>query len=252
MKAYHILNGDALKDQFPVDLSGEVIVMKECLVDGPVQGDSLESFFKTRAAFIKEAFGDSEEKYTNEVIPQINKIASINSGEVNLWFEDDLFCQVNLWFVCSLLYSKNVQVHLVRPIGSSLQYGFGGLDQEGLKKAFNLKQMLTPVNVNQLALLWFNYRKGSIERLLKMSVQVFEDFPFVKEAVHAHVERDSLDGKQPKPEQTILDIIKEKSTNDFGIIFRKFCQRVPIYGFGDLQVKRIYDELMAKKDKDQF
>jgi hypothetical protein len=252
LKAYHILNGDALKDQFPVDLSGEVIVMKECLVDGPVQGDSLESFFKTRAAFIKEAFGDSEEKYSNEVIPQINKIASINSGEVNLWFEDDLFCQVNLWFVCSLLYSKNVQVNLIRPIGSSLQYGFGGLDKEGLKGALDQKQALTPINVNQFALLWFNYRKQGVERLLKLSVQVHEEFPFVKEAVNAHVERDLNDGKPGRPERTLLSIMKEKSTNDFGIIFREFYQRVPIYGFGDLQVKRIYGELMAKKDKDQF
>ncbi|MEQ9307372.1 MAG: DUF1835 domain-containing protein [Marinoscillum sp.] len=243
MNTYHILNGDALKDQFPTDLAGEIIVMRECLVDGPVHGDSLADFFRTRAEFLDSTYHDPNEKYAQKAVPEITKIANINSGEVNLWFEDDLFCQVNLWFVCSLLYTKKVQVNLVRPEGSSLQYGFGGLDKEGLVKAFKKKRTLTPVNVNQFAILWFNYRKQGIERLLKLSVQVYENFPFVKEAVNAHVERFSLDGKMGRPEQTILDIIQEKSTTDFGVIFREFCQRVPIYGFGDLQVKKIYDNV---------
>ena len=244
MNTYHILNGDALKDQFPTDLIGDVIVMKECLVDGPVHGDSLDSFFKIRANFINETFGDTEGKYKNEVIPQISKIANLDGGEINLWFEDDLFCQVNFWFVCSLLYSKKVQVNLVRPEGSSLQYGFGGLNQKGLISAFKQKRTLTPVNVNQFALLWFNYRKNGIERLLKLSVQIHEEYPFVKEAVNAHVERFSLDGTIGRPEQTILDIIQEKSTTDFGVIFREFCQRVPIYGYGDLQVKRLHEKVL--------
>ena len=33
------------------------------------------------------------------------------------------------------------------------------------------------------------------------------------------------------------------SFHDFGIIFKEFCKREPIYGFGDLQVKRLLSEL---------
>lgn len=246
MKTYNILNGDALKDQLPADLEGDVIVMRECLVDGPVQGDSLEEFFNTRAEFIDSSYHDTGEKYTQKVVPEITKIANIESGEVNLWFEDDLFCQVNFWFVCSLLYTKKVQVNLVRPDGSTLQYGFGGLVEKGLLNAFDKKQALTPINVNQFALLWFNYRKNGIERLLKLSVQVHEEFPFVKAAVNAQVERDLNDGKLGRPEQTILNIINEKSTKDFGVVFREFSKREPIYGFGDLQVKRIFDRVIEQ------
>lgn len=245
MKIVNILNGDALKDQFPVDqIEGEVIVMKECLVDGPTSGKTLEELFKNRAKFIQEAYGDAEAKYENQVIPEISKITDIEEGEVNLWFEDDLFCQVNLWFVCSLLYSKtNITVNLVRPNGS-LQYGFGGMSSEDLIEAFNQRTRLTQVNVNQFVWLWFTYQKNHVERLLKLSVQVGEEFPFIKAAIVAQIEREPMDGKLGRPQQTILDIIEEKSTSNFENVFQEFCKREPIYGFGDLQFKRIFEPII--------
>ncbi|SNS52054.1 protein of unknown function [Ekhidna lutea] len=243
MATYHILNGDALKDQFPSDqIGGEILVARECLIDGPVHGGTLDEFFKIRSAFIAEAYGDPEDRYTNSTITEINKIAQIQSGEVNLWFEDDLFCQVNFWFVCSLLYSKNVKVFLVRP-NSSLQYGFGGLSKQELVEALDQRQALTQINVNQLAILWFAYRKDNIERLLKLGVQLHGGFPFVMDAITAHFER-LPDGDNPgKPHKLIEGILKENSSADFGMVFQEFTKRAPIYGFGDLQVKRIYDQV---------
>jgi hypothetical protein len=43
---YHILNGDALKGQFPSEIPGQLIVARECLVDGDVSGESLSEFFR--------------------------------------------------------------------------------------------------------------------------------------------------------------------------------------------------------------
>jgi Holliday junction resolvasome RuvABC DNA-binding subunit len=37
--------------------------------------------------------------------------------------------------------------------------------------------------------------------------------------------------------------MKELETNDFGSIFRAFNERESIYGFGDLQVRRMFDKL---------
>lgn len=38
MTHFHILNGDALKSQFPEQILGEKIIARECLVDGSVEG----------------------------------------------------------------------------------------------------------------------------------------------------------------------------------------------------------------------
>jgi hypothetical protein len=38
----------------------------------------------------------------------------------------------------------------------------------------------------------------------------------------------------------------ELGTTDFGLIFKEFNKREAIYGFGDLQVKRLLDGLLNK------
>lgn len=241
MNQIHILNGDALKEQFPKDqIPGELLVARECLIDGPTYAGSLQEFFKIRAQFIEDAYGESDYSSTLE---ELTKINTISSCEVNLWFEEDLFCQTNLWFISSLLYLKNVKVFLVMP-KDSLRYGFGGLNNDQLNSAFSDRKVLTQINVNQFALLWFAYRKNHIERLLKLGVQMHSDFPFVMRAIEAHFDRLPVDGQPGKPEQIILDIIKEKSTQDFEVVFHEFCERAPIYGYGDLQVKMIFDRVI--------
>jgi len=102
---YHILNGDALKAQLPKSITGEIIVARECLVDGPVEGSTLEALYETRTQFLSSAYGGNEEiDYYQKTISEFEKIQRIPHGaEINLWFEDDLFCQVNLWFILHLM-----------------------------------------------------------------------------------------------------------------------------------------------------
>ena len=40
----HILNGNALGDQFPKDLPGETLVFRECLIEGPKEVVEFEKF----------------------------------------------------------------------------------------------------------------------------------------------------------------------------------------------------------------
>ena len=187
LSTFHILNGDALKEQFPTDkIPGEIIITRECLIEGPVNGSELDEFVEKRAKYFEETYQSSE--YLDYTFSELKRIAEISDGEVYLWFEEDLFCQTNLWFVCSLLYLKEVNVHLVIP-KDSLRYGFGGFDADGLEALFSKEQLLTKVQVNQFALLWFAYQKDNIERLLKLGVQMNTDFPFVMRAIEAHFDR---------------------------------------------------------------
>ncbi|MBN3565020.1 hypothetical protein, partial [Aliamphritea spongicola] len=51
-------------------------------------------------------------------------------------------------------------------------------------------------------------------------------------------------GEYPgKPKATIIQIIKDLGVDDFPKVFREFRNRIPIYGYGDVQVKRLYDEI---------
>jgi hypothetical protein len=54
---YHILNGDSLAGTFPnAKLPGEIIVARECLIEGDLHGDSLDEFLKTRASYIRMTY----------------------------------------------------------------------------------------------------------------------------------------------------------------------------------------------------
>ena len=57
-KQYHILNGDALKEVFPKSIPGDLIITRECLVDGNVKGKNRNDFYRNRAEFLSNNYGD--------------------------------------------------------------------------------------------------------------------------------------------------------------------------------------------------
>jgi hypothetical protein len=243
-KQYHILNGDSLKEQFPESIQGEIIVAKECLVDGSVKGKSLTDFFNTRAEFISSNYdGYNEQDYFEKTVPEFQKMQNIpDNADINLWFEDDLFCQVNFWFVINLLSKSHQNNHffLIRPKSHS-QYGFGGLNKSELISIYENKLELT--ELDRLAKLWEYYQINDTEKLNKASRQLNNSYPFIFTAVEAHIERIPTNGELGRPSQSLLQIMKELETDEFGPVFREFNKRESIYGFGDLQVKRIFDEI---------
>ena len=123
---YHILNGDSLKKQFPQDLTGEKIIIRECLIEGEIQGNSITDFFQCRAKFISNAYNTTEEKYFEKTVSEFQKIEKIpQEVEINTWFEDDLFCQVNFWFVCYLLdHSQKLAASRLRERAASMVIAF--------------------------------------------------------------------------------------------------------------------------------
>lgn len=241
---YHILNGDVLKDHFPQQISGVIIVARECLVDGPVEGNSLDELFKTRSEFISENYeGYTNEGYYQVTVPEFEKIQKIPKGsEINLWFEDDLFCQVNFWFVCSLLkgHSKRSSLNLVRP-EIHTPYGFGGLSKTELVAIFHKRKKL--IQIEKIAQLWRLYQHQKTDEMLKIGQELDSEFPFLLPAIQAHTDRIPSHGNPGKPVQALKEIREELNTDDFAEIFREFSKRESIYGFGDLQVKRLLYEL---------
>lgn len=242
---YHILNGDALMDQFPTDLEGEKIVMREALVDGEVSGETLEAFYATRDRFMSQHYPECEPgDYHKVTVPEIQKIQNIPIGsEVNLWFEDDLFCQVNFWFVVWLLHSNGHRnLFLVRP-DAHTHYGFSRFDREGLKSLMDQRILLTQLET--IASLWGHYQNRELDMLTEKAA-LLKQFPFILEAVQAHRDRFAENGPG-RPERSLARIMEELGTTDFGPVFGAFCKEESIYGFGDLQVKRIYDKLIQER-----
>ena len=253
----HILNGDGLKhvleELLAGQIPGEFLTTRECLMDGPVSDSlsDLPSFFTKRSQFIAELDSELPDSCYQEISrSEFDKMRQIQKKSVIcLWFERDLFCQVNLWFVAWLLreYVEEPHVFFVEP-GPSSPYSFNALPAQELYEAFEQRHRLTPEQLVLFTELWECYAKEDTSRLVEIAHRLSGCFPFVSEAVQAHLDRQASVGNLGRPMESLKTIIGEweaehNESPKFGPVFQEFCRREAIYGYSDLQVLRMFEEL---------
>ncbi len=242
---YHILNGDAMAEIFPESIPGQRIIFRECLLDGPVNPTPTQELWQVREEFIRKNYPEASEiDYRTHSYEEILKIKSIpGDAKIYCWFEEDLFCQVNLWFILNYLKTHPAEVYLVLPYPNS-PYHFSTLDEKDLIQAFQTKaHPLSNREQEVLGELWIHFQEENVFEAMKIAQSFTERFPFIKPAVEAWRDMIPVGNFQGKPKATLLEISQNLRTNDFTTIFREFQKLLPEYGFGDLQVKRMGKEL---------
>ncbi len=244
----HILNGDILHDRFPASLDGRKLVARECLVDGDVLGATLEQIGKSREEFLLDVYGVPIREYRENSLAEFKKIQTIPSGEeVMLWFEDDLFCQVNLWFIIWLLDEarKDHPLFLVRPLEES-RFSFAHLDEAGLIKSYEEKVPVSPAHRSAFASMWKAYQYEDRMAMHRLATGPLSDFEFLLPVIDAEVARYRDDSGSSPMENTVKEIILQNPKGEFPAHFEAFSKAHPIYGLGDLQFKRVWDEVKEK------
>ena len=245
---YNILNGDSLAYSFPdTKIEGDIIVVREGLIDGDLSGNDLQDFWHSRANYI----GLTEAEYHEKVESEFEKIMNApDNTEFNLWFEYDLFFQVNMWFVISIINSLSIKKKVYAVYTSYLDRtskqfwnGFGPANSNQLRICFAERTPLNNVDLQLGQDLWTAYKSGNLEGLIHLAKNQSSAFPYLQEVIKAHVDRFPQDGTKGRPEKVIEDIIKNVST-DFHEVFKEFWNRESIYGFGDIQLKHLYDKVM--------
>ena len=245
---YNVLNGDSLAYSFPdAKIEGEIIVVREALIDGELSGDNLHDFWQSRGRYMSI----TETEYNNSVVKEFEKIINApDNSAFNLWFEHDLFCQVNMWFVISIINSLSIKKKVFAVFTSYLDKtnkqfwnGLGPAKSDELKVCYADRIPLSEADINFGQALWKAYKSGNLEALTNLSKHHSLAFPYLQEVVKAHVDRFPKDGTKGRPEKVIEDITKNIST-DFHKVFEEFWNRESIYGFGDTQLKSLYDKVM--------
>src|SRR5687767_11589732 len=153
----HVLPGDAQLAEFKkTGLDGEVVVCREALVDGDVRAGSLEEFWKVREAFF--APGENRPGYRETVVAEFEKLLDLPaSAKVNLWFEYELFCHVNMWFCVWLLRESKAEIFRVAPIfqrKDDVWNGFGRMTADQLKECYDERLKFTDGDIALGADLW--------------------------------------------------------------------------------------------------
>lgn len=232
---FHIVTGDCLAEKLPLDrLGGELIVCREALIDGPVGATDESGFWNARASFLTET-PEAFSKYFNDVKAEFDKIERMEADDqVYLWFEHDLFCQVNYWFTVDRL-ARHALPHVYRvsplPKAHSLWSGFSDHDSDDLIQCFERADAFAGGDFKLGINLWECYRNEDVVGLTRMANSLSPCFPHLDVVCKAEAER-----KRNARPQKVLEEILSKGYTNFNDIFVQFSKQEAIYGFGDIQV----------------
>ena len=250
---YHILNGDALIDRFlATGLDGEMVVARECLIEGDLEGDTLPQFWQTRAKYLGGVYNEQQQRYFDDVASQFEKLlAAPDPSEFNLWFGHDLFCQANMWFTLSLLDSLSIKkdVFVVYPSFLEPEHvwkEFGGATTNDLITAYRNRTRFHEEDLKLGTELWTAYKNHDFGYLKNLSTTSSPCFPYLKEVCQAHIDRFPVPGMKGRPERVIEEILQH-SSKEFHVVFSEFSKREGIYGFGDSQLKDIYNRVLRHR-----
>jgi hypothetical protein len=253
----HILNGDDMLSNFEqTGLEGDIMVWREVLSEGPLEENIASgSFWKTRSEWICRTFNDTPDNYQEKVVDQLSKLSEPYQ-EINLWFEFDLHCQINMLGVINYLGKRTdlsaPAIYLICPDsypGIDDFRGMGQLDAEQLEYLYdNNRVQLGEPDFFVAPGAWKLYTMNNADELSSWlnKTSYWGNLHALKPALQAHLKR-----LQPNEnglnyvEQKLLDIynsgIKSRTA-----IYNAFWQTEKIYGMGDMEIDNYLQSLLKK------
>lgn len=253
-RTLHILNGDATLEVFMrTTLKDEHhAVWREMMCEGPVS-DYLHdpAFWKRREEYICKRYGEKPEAYFDKVVlEQIRLDAFLDDySEIILWFEHDLFCQINLMAILAWLTQRNLRGTIVSVVSINHHpeianfKGLGQLSPRQLHQLLGQKQELTKDDLQFARQIWRLYCQADPRELEATISEIPSSFPFLGAALKAHLQL--LPNKNTGLnviDQKILELASQQSLTKFELM-RQLLEWDNIYGFGDTQLLAIINRL---------
>lgn len=241
----HIHNGDSTADTAKLStLPGEHFAFREALIEGPAPAarDGAE-WRRVRAEHLSAAYGVDLKECERALAEQENKLATFaKCEEVVLWFEHDLFCQLNLiylleWFGRQSLGKTKLSLICIGEFpGKENFHGMGELDAAELASLFPGRRPVTQQQLELAKSAWQAYCSTDpteIQNLLKTDTCAL---PFLGAALAAHLRRfPSTSNGLGSIEAKSLELI-DSGMKNFVDLFPKFGEAESIYGLGDAQL----------------
>jgi hypothetical protein len=147
-----------------------------------------------------------------------------------------VFCQVNFWFAMYVLKEqvKTSKIFLVLPLEGH-EYSFPTMSESQLEEAYDNKIQLNDKECEAFKNLWTALIEEDFDRMIKIA-KTLSTFPFVLQAVQLQQDKEAL-----KPH--VRQLIKELNTHDEKVLYKAFSSQFPMYGYGDLQFRRLLNSL---------
>ncbi len=252
----HIVNGDSTANILgKTTLKGDIIIWREILCEGPLHFDvGSDDFWLKRYAYFETELGVSKLEYFDKTIKELIKIEDLEGySEVVLWFEFDLFCQVNLMALCSFLlksFRKDILYYLVctgKVEGKEKLHYLSDFFEIEYLNLYENKIRISKSNLTYATECWNVYVENNFEKLQEFNFNKSKKFAYFQKAIHQHLKRFPSENGLNEIQYKILEIINAEALTENEIVRNLLIwqQQETVYGFGDLQ----YFEYLKKLNK---
>ncbi len=248
----HITNGDSFTQRLGnLRLKGDVITWREMLCEGPTLTNvGSESFWKTRFEFLNKNYKVSKSSFIEKTLKEYRSLCNHKQqDQIVLWFEYDLFCQVNMLAVISWLktHRKYAEITLVcsgKEDSSDKLYGLNELSDEQLLKRYENKVVLKQDDIEYADYVWQLYCSDNPMRLENLTDFKNYQFDYLSEAVTSHLHRfPSIKNGLNAMENNILQLSLDKNLKDKKELLDTVLKNQGTLGFGDSQYERAISRL---------
>ncbi len=252
----HILNGDCAADVFlKTTLTGKQLIWREALMFGPVLNwTSGKRFLESRAAFLAKSHGIDQIKCFNQLVEQYEELKRFTSHEeVVLWFEFDLFCQVNLvflldWFARREKGSVKLSLVCMGPRADGIR-GLGELPALEMEELFDGRIEVAEREYEVATKAWEGFSFTSPKQLAQLLKEDTYVLPFLEDSLVCHLARLPLlgIGLNYIEKQVLTQLNSGPYT--FEELFKWFGNVAPTFGFGDVQFWQELQGLLRKENR---
>jgi hypothetical protein len=249
----HITNGDSTTNYLKkLNINGDFITWRDMLCEGKTEVKvGSEHFWKSRFDFLKQSYKITKKQFIDLTLKEYRNLCNHKSQEeIVLWFEYDLFCQINMIAVISWLkrYRKDRKVSLVcsgEIKGKTKLFGLSELSEKQIKEHYKNKITLTQDDIEYADYVWQLYCSDNPIKLQNVyQYQQSSTFTYLVDGLLAHLQRfPSIANGLNTLENDILSIAKNtKLTSKEGFI-NAILREENQYGFGDIQYNKQVNDL---------
>ena len=248
----HITNGDSFTERLKtLPFKGDIVTWREMLCEGKTLSSvGSESFWKTRFEFLNKNYRISKSWFVEKTLKEYRSLCSHKQqDQIVLWFEYDLFCQINMLAVLSWLktYRRHAEISLVcsgKEDNTERLYGLNDLSDEQLTEIYERRIILSQDDIEYADYVWQLYCSDNPMRLENLADFDSFQFKYLSEAIKAHLQRfPTIKNGLNAVENTVLGVAREQKPKSKRELIGKILQNQGFYGFGDSQYERMITTL---------
>jgi len=234
----HVTNGESAADTLrQTALGGAVLAWRDTLHEGPVPALARQELLRTRARFLAECGWGTRQALLSSLERRDRQLLAAlrDEGRVVLWFEHDLYDQLQLLDVLSLAHAEEIAPELV-VVGSfpgrPSFAGLGELTAGELETLWPSRRRAATAELQSAASAWAALRAPEPSTLAEWGTRETPELPFLGPALRRLLEElpSPADGLSRTERQALQTVADGASTPPAAFVGAQRLEEAPFLG----------------------